>query len=137
VITLVGDGGFNMLVGEFLTAVHHHLPVKIVIFDNAAFGLVTLEAESVGILPFREAIEFPNPDYAALARACGAQGFTVSDPALLEAILIEAFACPGPAIVGCNVAADEMPNLPHIELEQVGGYAFAKIKEAIAAVTGG
>jgi pyruvate dehydrogenase (quinone) len=137
VIALVGDGGFNMLMGEFLTAVHHHLPVKIVIFDNPAFGLITLEAESVGILPFREAIEFPNPDYAALARACGAQGFTVSDPALLEAILIEAFACPGPAIVGCNVAADEMPNLPHIELEQVGGYAFAKIKEAIAAVTGG
>jgi pyruvate dehydrogenase (quinone) len=137
VIALVGDGGFNMLMGEFLTAVHHHLPVKIVIFDNTAFGLITLEAESVGILPFREAIEFPNPDYAALARACGAQGFTVSDPALLEAILIEAFACPGPAIVGCNVAADEIPNLPHIELEQVGGYAFAKIKEAIAAVTGG
>jgi thiamine pyrophosphate-dependent acetolactate synthase large subunit-like protein len=137
VIALIGDGGFNMLMGEFLTAVHHHLPVKIVIFDNAAFGLITLEAESVGILPFREAIEFPNPDYAALARACGAQGFTVRDPALLEAILIEAFACPGPAIVGCGVVPDEMPNLPHIELEQVGGYAVAKIKEAIAAVTGG
>ena len=86
VIALTGDGGFNMLMGEFLTAVHHHLPVKIVIFDNAAFGLITLEAESVAILPFREAIEFPNPDYAALARACGAQGFTVRDPALLEAI---------------------------------------------------
>src|SRR5690606_8593983 len=44
VIALVGDGGFNMLMGEFLTAVHHHLPVKIVIFDNSAFGLITLEA---------------------------------------------------------------------------------------------
>ena len=137
VIALVGDGGFNMLMGEFLTAVHHHLPVKIVIFDNSAFGLITLEAESVGILPFREAIEFPNPDYAALARACGAQGFTVSDPALLEAILIEAFACPGPAIVGCSVVPDEMPNLPHVELEQIGNYAVAKIKEAVAAFTGG
>lgn len=137
VIALVGDGGFNMLMGEFLTAVHHHLPVKIVIFDNAAFGLITLEAESVGIRPFREAIEFPNPDYAGLARACGAQGFTVRDPALLEAILIEAFACPGPAIVGCSVAPNEMPNLPHVELEQIGGYAVAKIKEAIANFTGG
>jgi pyruvate dehydrogenase (quinone) len=137
VIALIGDGGFNMLMGEFLTAVHHHLPVKIVIFDNASFGLITLEAESVGILPFREAIKFPNPDYAALARACGAQGFTVRDPALLEAILIEAFACPGPAIVGCSVAPNEMPNLPHVELEQIGGYAVAKIKEAIAAFTGG
>jgi thiamine pyrophosphate-dependent acetolactate synthase large subunit-like protein len=137
VIVLTGDGGFNMLMGEFLTAVHHRLPVKIVVFDNAAFGLITLEAESVGILPFREAIEFRNPDYAALARACGAQGFTVRDPALLEATLIEALACPGPAIVGCGVVPDEMPNLPHVELAQVGGYAVAKIKEAIAAFTGG
>jgi pyruvate dehydrogenase (quinone) len=137
VIVLTGDGGFNMLMSEFLTAVHHHLPIKIVIFDNAAFGLITLEAQSVGILPFRQAIEFPNPDYAALARACGAQGFTVRDPALLEAILNEALACPGPAIVACGVAPDEMPNLPHIELEQAGGYAIAKIKEAIAAVVGG
>jgi thiamine pyrophosphate-dependent acetolactate synthase large subunit-like protein len=137
VIALTGDGGFNMLMGEFLTAVHHRLPVKIVIFDNAAFGLITLEAESLGILPFREAIEFTNPDYAALARACGAQGFTVRDPALLRSTLAEAFACPGPAIVACSVVPDEMPNLPHIELEQVGGYAIAKVKEAIAAVTGG
>lgn len=85
VIVLTGDGGFNMLMGEFLTAVHHRLPVKVFVFDNAAFGLITLEAESVGILPFHDAIEFPNPDYSALARACGAQGFTVRDPALLEA----------------------------------------------------
>ncbi|MDQ8727546.1 thiamine pyrophosphate-binding protein [Bradyrhizobium sp. LHD-71] len=137
VIVLTGDGGFNMLMSEFLTATHHHLPVKIVIFDNAAFGLVALEAESVGLVPFREAIEFTNPDYAALGRACGAHGFAVRDPALLEATLIEAFACPGPAIVACGVVRDEMPNLPHVELKQVGGYAVAKIKEVIAAFTGG
>jgi thiamine pyrophosphate-dependent acetolactate synthase large subunit-like protein len=137
VIVLTGDGGFNMLMGEFLTAVHHRLPVKVVVYDNSAFGLITLEAESVGLVPFRTAIEFPNPDYAALGRACGAHGFVVRDPALLQATLAEAFACPGPAIVGCVVAPDEMPNLPHIELQQVGDYAIAKIKEAIAAVTGG
>jgi pyruvate dehydrogenase (quinone) len=61
----------------------------------------------------------------------------VRDPALLESTLIEALACPGPAIVACGVVPDEMPNLPHVELEQVGGYAVAKIKEAIAAFTGG
>lgn len=137
VIVLTGDGGFNMLMGEFLTAVHHHLPVKVVIFNNAAFGLITLEAQSVGLLPFRQAIEFPNPDYGALARACGAQGFNVRDPARLQSTLIEAFACPGPAIVDCVVVSDEMPNLPHVEFEQVSGYALARIKEAIAAVTGG
>jgi pyruvate dehydrogenase (quinone) len=137
VIVLTGDGGFNMLMGEFMTAVHHKLPIKVVIFDNSALGLITLEAESVGILPFRSAIEFPNPDFAALARACGARGFRVERPNELTAALAEAFACEGPAIVDCVVAADEMPNMPHVELEQVGNYALAKIKEAIHAVTGG
>jgi pyruvate dehydrogenase (quinone) len=137
VIVLTGDGGFNMLMGEFMTAVHHKLPIKVVIFNNSALGLITLEAESVGILPFRSAIEFPNPDFAAFARACGAHGFSVKQPAELPAALAEAFACEGPAIVDCVVVPDEMPNMPHVELEQVGNYALAKIKEAIHAVTGG
>jgi pyruvate dehydrogenase (quinone) len=137
VIALVGDGGFNMLMGEFMTAVHHALPVKVVIYDNSALGLVTLEAESVGLVPFREAIEFPNPDFAALARACGGHGFTARKPGDLKAALREAFAVDGPAIVDAVVAADEMPNMPHLELEQIGHYAIAKVKEAILAVSGG
>jgi pyruvate dehydrogenase (quinone) len=137
VIVLTGDAGFNMLMGEFMTAVHHKLPIKVVIFNNSALGLITLEAESVGILPFREAIEFPNPDFAALARACGGHGFTVKHPGLLRPDLNEAFALDGPAIIDCVVPADEMPNMPHIELDQIGNYAVAKIKEAIHAVTGG
>jgi thiamine pyrophosphate-dependent acetolactate synthase large subunit-like protein len=136
VIVLTGDGGFNMLMGEFMTAVHHNLPLKIVIYNNSALGLITLEAESVGIVPFREAIEFPNPDFAALARACGGQGFTAKQPGDLKEALSEAFAVDGPAIVDCVVAADEMPNIPHLELEQIGNYAVAKIKEAVMAVTG-
>jgi thiamine pyrophosphate-dependent acetolactate synthase large subunit-like protein len=137
VIVLTGDGGFNMLMGEFMTAVHHKLPIKVVIFNNSALGLITLEAESVGILPFREAIEFPNPDFAALARACGGHGFTVKQPGLLTAELNEAFGIDGPAIIDCVVPADEMPNVPHVELDQIGKYAIAKIKEAVHAVTGG
>jgi len=99
VIALCGDGGFNMLMGEFLTAVHHKLPIKVVIYNNSAFGLITLEAESVGLPPFREGIEFPNPDFAALARACGGHGFTARQPGELKASLAEAFAIDGPAIV--------------------------------------
>jgi pyruvate dehydrogenase (quinone) len=137
VIALVGDGGFNMLMGEFMTAVHHGLPVKVVIYNNSSLGLITLEAESVGLVPFREAIEFPNPDFAALARACGGQGFTAREPGQLRIALSEAFAADGPAIVDAVVVADEMPNLPHVDLEQVGHFAVAKIKEAVLAVTGG
>jgi pyruvate dehydrogenase (quinone) len=137
VIALTGDGGFNMLMGEFMTAVHHRLPVKVIVYNNSALGLITLEAESVGIVPFREAIEFPNPDFAALARACGGHGFSAREPGQLKAALSEALAVDGPAIVDAVVVADEMPNMPHIELEQVGHYAIAKIKEAVLAVTGG
>jgi thiamine pyrophosphate-dependent acetolactate synthase large subunit-like protein len=137
VIALVGDGGFNMLMGEFMTAVHHKLPVKVIIYNNSALGLITLEAESVGIVPFREAIEFPNPDFAALARACGGHGFTARKPDNLVTAISEALAIDGPAIVDAVVASDEMPNMPHIELEQAGHYAIAKIKEAVLAVTGG
>jgi thiamine pyrophosphate-dependent acetolactate synthase large subunit-like protein len=137
VIALTGDGGFNMLSGEFMTAVQHKLPVKVIIYNNSALGLITLEAESVGLVPFREAIEFPNPDFAALARACGARGFTAKTPAELMAALAEAFSVDGPAVVDAVVVANEMPNLPHVDLEQIGHFAVAKIKEAVLAVTGG
>jgi pyruvate dehydrogenase (quinone) len=137
VIALTGDGGFNMLMGEFMTAVHHKLPVKVIVYNNSALGLITLEAESVGIVPFREAIEFPNPDFAALARACGGHGFTARQPGGLKAAIHDAFAVDGPAIVDAVVIGDEMPNMPHIELEQAGNYAIAKIKETVLAFTGG
>jgi thiamine pyrophosphate-dependent acetolactate synthase large subunit-like protein len=88
-------------------------------------------------IEFREAIEFPNPDFAALARACGGHGFVARKPNDLMAAISEALAIDGPTIVDAVVAADEMPNMPHIELEQAGYYAVAKIKEAVLAVTGG
>jgi thiamine pyrophosphate-dependent acetolactate synthase large subunit-like protein len=136
VIALVGDGGFNMLMGEFLTAVHHKLPIKVVIYNNSAFGLIPLEAEAAGLAPFRQGIEFPNPDFAALARACGGNGFTVSDPAELNNTIRDALDADGPTIVDAVVLANELPNLPHIDLETLGHVALAKTKEAVLAVTG-
>lgn len=136
VIVLTGDGGFNMLMGEFMTAVQHKLPLKVIIYNNSALGLITLEAESVGLAAFHDAIDFPNPDFAALARACGGQGFTAKQPGELKQAIADALACDGPAIVDCVVAADEVPNLPHLEANMLGNYALAKIKEAVLSVTG-
>ncbi|WP_449470145.1 thiamine pyrophosphate-binding protein [Sphingobium chungangianum] len=137
VIVFIGDGGFNMLMGEFLTATHHDLPIKVVVYNNSALGLISLEAESVGIPAFHDAIRYPNPDYAMLARACGGTGFTVRDPSTLQATLREALATDGPVIVDAVVADDEIPNLPHIELKRVGNYALARVKEALLSVTCG
>jgi pyruvate dehydrogenase (quinone) len=137
VIALCGDGGFNMLMCEFLTAVHHKLPVKAVVYNNSAFGLITLEAESIGVPAYKQGIAFPNPDYAALARACGGVGFKAEKPGELRDAIDKALKAEGPAIIDCVVAADELPNFPHLELEKIGNYAKAKIKEAVLAVTGG
>ena len=136
VIALTGDGGFNMLMGEFMTAVHHKLPVKVIIYNNSRLGLIFLEAEGVGLPAFREAIEFPNPDFVALARACGAHGFKAGYPDELRGAIAEALAVDGPAIVDCVLVPDELPNMPHIDLGLAKNYAIAKIKEAVIAATG-
>ena len=136
VIALCGDGGFNMLMCEFLTAVQHKLPVKVVVYNNSSLGLIKLEAEGMG-LPAWKAMDFPNPDYAALARSCGAVGFKAEKPGELREAVNNALDADCPAIVDCVVVADELPNLPHIDLERAENFAKAKIKEKILAVTGG
>jgi pyruvate dehydrogenase (quinone) len=125
-----------MLMCEFLTAVHHKLPVKVVVYNNSAFGLITLEAESIGVPPYKQGIEFPNPDFAAFARACGAQGFTARKPGELSKAISDALAVPGPAIIDAVVNPNEIPNLPHLDPALIGKVAVAKIKEAVWDVTG-
>jgi thiamine pyrophosphate-dependent acetolactate synthase large subunit-like protein len=135
VIALCGDGGFNMLMCEFLTAMQHKLPVKAVVYNNSSLGLIRLEAESMG-MPAWKAMDFPNPDYVALARACGAVGFKAEKPGELRGAIDQALKAEGPAIVDCVVPADELPNVPHIDLEKMENFAEAKIKEAVLAFTG-
>ena len=136
VIALCGDGGFNMLMSEFLTAVHHKLPVKVVVYNNASFGLIPLEAEAVGLPAFKEGIEFPNPDYVALARALGGHGFRAAEPGELRGAIEQALEIEGPAIVDCVVVPNELPNFPHLDLEKIGNYAVAKVKEAMLSFAG-
>lgn len=136
VIALCGDGGFNMLMGEFMTAVHHKLPVKVIIYNNSAFGLIKLEAETLGIQPFLNAIQFPNPDFVALAHACGAKGFSAKQPNELKEAISAAFTADGPAIVDATVVANELPNVPHLNFQMIEKVAVAKIKEAINSVMG-
>jgi pyruvate dehydrogenase (quinone) len=137
VIALCGDGGFNMLMCEFLTAMHHKLPVKTVVFNNSALGLIKLEAEGMGLPAWKKAIDFPNPDYVALARACGGVGFKAEKPGELLEAIDQALKAEGPALVDCVVAADELPNIPHLELEMMEHFAEAKVKEVVLAYTGG
>ena len=88
-------------------------------------------------LPAWKAMDFPNPDYVALARACGGVGIKAEKPGELRAAIDQALKAEGPAIVDCVVRADELPNVPHIDLEKIQNFAKAKVKEMILAVTGG
>lgn len=135
VIAHVGDGGMTMLLGEFMTSVEHRLPVKIVVYDNAQWGLVHIEMESAG-LPAASGTTFPNINFAAFARACGAEGFTVRDPAMLKETIAQFLAAPGPAILHAHVDPDELPTMPHIEAGQVVRFGIAKVREAWRSLRG-
>ena len=133
VILHSGDGGMTMLIGEFMTAVEHKLPIKVVVYDNATWGLVHLEMEGAGNPPAPGA-SFPNMDFAAFARACGAQGFTARDPATLIATVQAFLAAPGPAILHAIVDPDEIPAMPHVDIGQAWKFGIAKVREAFAAI---
>jgi pyruvate dehydrogenase (quinone) len=78
VISLSGDGGFTMLMGDLLTLVQHRLPVKVVVFNNSTLGFVQLEQMSTGFIDF--GTEFKNPNFAAMAEAVGIRGIRLEDP---------------------------------------------------------
>ena len=133
VILQVGDGGFTMLLGEFMTAVEHKLPVKIVVYDNKGWGLVHLEMEGAGN-PAAAGASFPNMDFAAFARVCGAVGFTAREPATLAATVDAFLAAPGPAILHAVVDPAELPAMPHIDPAQALRFGIAKVRSAMSAV---
>lgn len=97
VVSLSGDGGFSMLMGDFLTLVQYGLPVKVVVFNNSSLGMVDLEMMVDGLPPYGTG--YPHTDYAAIATAAGARGIRVDKPGDVRDALREAFAHDGPALV--------------------------------------
>ncbi|QYE36682.1 pyruvate dehydrogenase [Polymorphobacter sp. PAMC 29334] len=132
VILHAGDGGFTMLLGEFMTTVEHGLAVKVIVYDNGGWGLVHFEQEGAGN-PATKGANFPNIDFAAFARACGVKGFTARDPAMLAATMREFLATPGPAILHAVINPDEIPAMPHIKLDQAFKFGIAKVREKLFA----
>jgi pyruvate dehydrogenase (quinone)/pyruvate oxidase len=130
VILHVGDGGFVMLLGEFMTAVEHRLPVKVAVYDNGGWGLVHLEMEGAG-LPATRGASFANPDFAAFARSCGAEGFTARKPDELAPAIAGLLAAEGPAILHAVVDPNELPAMPHIDVGQAWRFGIAKLKEKV------
>ncbi|MET9929815.1 MULTISPECIES: pyruvate dehydrogenase [unclassified Streptomyces] len=126
VVTLSGDGGFSMLMGDFLTLVQYDLPVKVVVFDNSSLGMVELEMMVAGLPSYGTTNK--NPDFAAIARAAGAHGVRVEKPKQLAGALKEAFRHKGPALVDVVTDPNALSIPPRIKADMVTGFALSASK---------
>ncbi|MEU2852718.1 pyruvate dehydrogenase [Streptomyces syringium] len=123
VVAMSGDGGFTMLMGDFLTLVQYDLPVKVVLFNNSSLGMVELEM-MVGGLPAYGTTNH-NPDFAAIARAAGAHGVRVEKPKHVRGALRDAFKHKGPALVDIVTDPNALSIPPKIRAEMVSGFALS------------
>jgi pyruvate dehydrogenase (quinone) len=110
-VAFMGDGGFAMLMADFVTCVKYQLPVKVIILKNNTLGQIKWEQTSMLGHP-EYGCELQPIDFTAFARACGATGFTIEDPAACGAILDTALTTPGPVVVEAIVDSDELTTPP-------------------------
>jgi pyruvate dehydrogenase (quinone) len=122
VVTLSGDGGLAMLLGELLTLRQQRLPVKVVVLNNHSLAFVELEMKADGVVNF--GTDLDNPDLAALARAAGLHGIRVDRPDQLDEALRDAFAHDGPALIDVATERHELAVPPKVTFEQATGFAL-------------
>jgi pyruvate dehydrogenase (quinone) len=126
VISLSGDGGFAMLMGDFLTLAQYKLPVKVVIFNNGTLGFVELEQKSTGFLDF--GVDFKNPNFASMAEAVGIRGVRIEDANEVKDGIATALAHDGPVLVDAVVNRTELVMPPSVTLEMAKGFTLFMVK---------
>jgi pyruvate dehydrogenase (quinone) len=130
VVTLSGDGGLAMLMGDLLTLVQSKLPVKIVVFNNSSLNFVELEMKAAGFVTF--ATDLENPNFADVATALGIRGFRVENSKDLPGALREALAHEGPALIDVVTDRQELSMPPAITAEQAKGFALYAIRTVMS-----
>ena len=133
VISLSGDGGFAMLMGDLLSLTQLKLPVKIVVFNNGKLGFVELEQMSTGFLT--TGTELVNPNFAAMAEAIGIRGIRIEKPEEVEAGVAEALAHDGPVLIDAVVARTELAMPPAINVEMAKGFTLFMVKAVMSGRT--
>ena len=126
-VAFVGDGGFSMLMAELATCIKYKLPVKVFIVKNNVLGQIKWE-QMVFLGNPEYGVELEPIDFAAYARACGASGFTIDDPASCGRIVQEALQTPGPVIVEALVDPNEPPLPPKITRDQATKFAESLVR---------
>ncbi|MBV7295881.1 pyruvate dehydrogenase [Corynebacterium sp. TAE3-ERU12] len=134
VISLSGDGGLAMLMGELLTVRRHNLPVVIVVFNNSSLGMVKLEMLAAGDPDFQTDHEPVN--YANIAEGCGIRGVRIEDPKRLKEQLADALSTNGPVLVDIVTDPNAMSMPPEIDFEQLRGFAKASARTVMSGGVG-
>jgi len=130
VISLSGDGGFSMLMGDFLSLGQLGLPVKVVVFNNGALGFIELEQKSTGFLPF--GTDFKNPNFAAMAEAADVRGIRLEDPGEVEVGITAALRHNGPVLIDAVVNRTELAMPPAVTLEMAKGFTLYMVKAVMS-----
>jgi len=130
VVSLSGDGGFTMLMGDLLTLKQLDLPIKVVVFNNGALGFIELEQKSTGFLP--TGTELENPDFAKMAEAVGIKGVRIDDPAHVESRLGEALAHRGPVLIDAVVNRMELSMPPKVTTEMAKGFTLYMLRAVLS-----
>jgi pyruvate dehydrogenase (quinone) len=130
VISLSGDGGFSMLMGDFISLTQLKLPVKVVVFNNGTLGFVELEQKSTGFLDF--GVDFENPNFATMAKAMGIYGVRLEDPTDVVPGISAALAHDGPALIDAVVNRTELAMPPSITLEMAKGFTLFMVKAVMS-----
>jgi pyruvate dehydrogenase (quinone) len=126
VVSLSGDGGFTMLMGDMLSLKQLGLPVKVVVFNNGSLGFVAMEMKAGGYLDSNTDLD--NPSFAAIAEAAGIRGIRVESPPDLERAVADALAHQGPVLLDVVTAKQELVIPPRIQLEQAKGFSLFLLK---------
>ncbi len=134
VISLSGDGGLAMLLGDLLTAVQEKLPIKVVVFNNSSLNFVELEQKVEGLLD--NYTDLLNPDFGRLAEVIGFHGRTVTRSEELEAAVQDFLAQPGPALLDVHTSPTELVMPPEVEFSQVAGTALYAVKALLGGRAG-
>jgi pyruvate dehydrogenase (quinone) len=130
VISLSGDGGFTMLMGDFLSLAQLGLPVKVCVFNNGALGFIELEQKSTGFLDF--GTDFKNPNFAAMAEAVGIRGIRLERPREVDDGIATALAHDGPVLIDAVVNRQELVMPPAVTVEMAKGFTLFMVKAVMS-----
>ncbi len=130
VVSLSGDGGFAMLIGDLLSLRQLHLPVKVMVFKNDALAFVELEMKAAGVLDF--ATDLHNPSFGKIAEAAGLLGLTAEKSDQVRPMIDQALRHDGPALVEVVVSRQELSMPPTITLEQMKGFSLFMLRAVLS-----